>query len=334
MKIYKTYTLKKFLNTLCFFLVLLMLIIFSKQNFESSKNSLNLFLNNVFPSLFPFILFTEIILNTNIIENISKIFGKITTKIFKISDLSTSPILIGSLCGFPMGAKATSELYKKGSISKKEFTILTSFTNNCNPIFILSTIGISMYKNIKIGIFLLFCHYITSIIVGIIISNKNNSSNSIKYESKKISNFKQKNDSCNKLSFELLTNSILNTFKTLALILGFIVIFNLISSSFVTLLNKSNFNKNVTVIISSIFEMTNGINQILILDIPLKQKLIISSFLTSFSGFCIIFQIYSYFYKFEYKLLKLISYKLLNGIISSIIAYILLSFTNILNIIA
>ncbi len=331
MKIYKTYTLKKILNITCFFIVLLMLIIFSKQNFESSKNSLNLFLNNVFPSLFPFILFTEIILNTNIIESISKIFGKITTKIFKISFQSTSPILIGSLCGFPMGAKASSKLYEKGNISKKEFTILTSFTNNCNPIFILSTIGISMYKNIKIGIFLLFCHYLTSIIVGIIISNKNNSSNSIKCE---INNLKQKNDSHNKLSFELLTTSILNTFKTLALILGFIVIFNLISSSFVTLLNKSNFNKNVTIIISSIFEMTNGISQVSLLDITLKQKLVISSFLTSFSGFCIIFQIYSYFYKFDYKLSKLIEYKLLNGIISSIIAYILLSFTNILNIIA
>ena len=86
MKLYKTYTLKKLLNITCFFIILLMLIIFSKENFNSTKNSLNLFLNNVFPSLFPFILFTEIILNTNIIETISNFLGKTITKIFKISN--------------------------------------------------------------------------------------------------------------------------------------------------------------------------------------------------------------------------------------------------------
>lgn len=330
MKIYKTYTLKKILNLTCFTIIILLLVIFSKENFNSTKSSLKLFLNNVFPSLFPFILFTEIILKTDIIESISKIFGKFTKKVFKLSKNSTMPVLVGSLCGFPMGAKTTSSLYSKGIISKKEFNILTSFTNNCNPIFIISTIGISMYSSMKIGIFLLFCHYLASIIVGIIISNKKTTINSKNIENSKNTYLKNKT---NQTSFEILTNSIINTFKTLALILGFIILFNLISSIFVTSLTKIKFDNKVITILTSIFEMTNGIYQISLLNLTIKCKLILSSFLTSFSGFCIIFQIYSYFYAFEYKLTKLVFYKLLNGIISGSIAYILLSFTNILNII-
>lgn len=231
-----------------------------------------------------------------------------------------------------MGAKATSSLYSSGLISKCELNILSSFTNNCNPIFILSTIGISMYSNIKVGIFLLCCHYITSIIVGIIISNKY--SNIIQYDAVNLNSLSKKNKSKATKSmsfFELLTNGILASFKTLILIFGFIILFNLVASTFSTLLKKLSFDSTLITILTSIFEMTNGIKEISLLDISYKWKLVFSSFLTSFSGFCIIFQIYSYLYKFDYKISKLIIYKLLNGIISMAIAYILLSFTNILS---
>ena len=54
----------------------------------------------------------------------------------------------------------------------------------------------------------------------------------------------------------------------------------------------------------------------------------IISFMLSFSGFSIIFQIYSCIYKIPIKLWHLVKNKLLQGILSGIITYILLNILN------
>ena len=79
-----------------------------------------------------------------------------------------------------MGAKTVSKLYEDSEISKYEADKLLLFINNCNPAFILSTIGIGIFHNIYIGILLATSHYISSILIGIFksasIYNLNNKS--------------------------------------------------------------------------------------------------------------------------------------------------------------
>ena len=70
MKIYKSYTLKNILNIFIFLISLFILLIFSKDNFSSVKSSISIFISSIIPSLFPFIFFTEFILNTDILNSI------------------------------------------------------------------------------------------------------------------------------------------------------------------------------------------------------------------------------------------------------------------------
>ena len=81
MKIYLSHRIKNIIKLSAFTFTLFLLLCFSKQNFESVKSSISIFTLNIIPSLFPFIFFTEVILNTGIIELISKLFGKITRKL-------------------------------------------------------------------------------------------------------------------------------------------------------------------------------------------------------------------------------------------------------------
>ena len=75
MKVYKTLKINNLSKIFIFCFILFLLFGFSKQNYESAKNTINIFLFSVMPSLFPFMLFTEIILKTDVIDTISEIFG-------------------------------------------------------------------------------------------------------------------------------------------------------------------------------------------------------------------------------------------------------------------
>ncbi len=318
--------LRDVIKIVIFLIFLSLLLIFSKNNIDSVKDSLNIFLQNVFPSLFPFILFTNIVLNTDIPEIIDKFIGKYIENIFKVKSSSIA-IIIGFLCGFPLGAKATLNLYLENKIDYNSAKKLLSFTNNCNPLFVISTIGISMFSSIKIGILFLISQYLSAIIIGIIYKTTI-TNNNLKLSN--TTNNKIKKDKDN--FFNNIKTSIFNTFLSLGTILGFIIIFNLLFSIIKHYLNLFNISNTIICIISSIFEITKGCLDISLLDTNIILKLVIASFSIGFSGFCILCQIYSVISNDNFKFIDILKPKLIQGIISSIITYILIKFTNFFNV--
>lgn len=314
MKLYKTYKLNNIFKLITFSATLFLLFIFSKQNFDSAKNTINIFLFSVMPSLFPFILFTEIILKTDIINILSKLFGKVVKKVFKISNNCSSSIIIGFLCGYPMGAKSVISSFENKEINYNEASILLNFINNCNPIFIISTISLNLFGNTKIGIILLVSHILSALLIGII-SSKKYHNNIIQKNKEFLKGFEKKslsNDKTYLNFFDILKTSILNSFITLELILGFMMIFNILSNIFSTLAMNINLNYNFVQILTGLFEVTGGCFNIGNLNLDIKTKLCIISFMLGFSGLCIIFQIYSVIYKYKFSLKKLISFKILH----------------------
>lgn len=341
MKCFKVLQLKKIFKLSIFFLILTLLLVLSKQNYECVKLSVNLFITSIMPSLFPFILFTEIILKTDILDTVSRIFGKMFSKLFNVSKNSSLAIIIGFICGFPMGAKATNELYKKGNITYNDVVKLLSFVNNCSPAFILSTIGVGIFFNIKIGVILLISHILSAIIIGVIHSKKclpntkENDMNSLYILDKKTANIITVNKEKTKLKksnnpkfqnsfFKILKESILGSFKTLCNILGFIIIFNLAYNIISIFLLNIHLNNNVIKLLSPIFEVTKGSYDIYSLNLALNAKIILISIMLGFSGLCINFQIFSCLTDIPYKFKTLVKNKTIHGILSGITTYILL----------
>lgn len=306
---------KKTTSVILLILCLLFLFIFQQTNYITVKNTITIFLNSVLPSLFPFILFTNILINSDIISQLTSIFKKFSNII--------SVIIIGFLCGYPMGAKITNKYYLDGKISKKQAYFLMSFVNNCNPIFILSTIGICVFNNIYIGLILCISHYLSSLIIGFIYFTHN----SIIHEIEEKSNvFNQNsNKKLHKSFFEIVDDSIKSSFIVLGNIFAFILIFNLIFAILENILLKLNISPNIIYTLSCMFEVTNGC-RLLYLNSTLNSNLVISiiSFALGFSGFSIIFQIYSCIYKAQVKLTHIIKYKLLQGSLSFFITFIVL----------
>lgn len=333
MKHFRIYKINELVKLLLFITTLLILLVFSKENLNSVKSSTTVFLQSVFPSLFPFILFTNIILNTNITNILDKLIGKYISYIFNVPKISSIAIITGFLCGFPMGAKTVATLYTDNKIDYTTAKKLLSFTNNCNPSFILSTIGISMFFSIKVGILLLISHYSASIIIGIIYTRLNFST-IIHENTDFLNSFNKKsvkNTDKNDKFFNIIKKGITNTFISLSTIFGFIIIFNLLFSVINTYLIRLNISEEIISTISCIFEVTKGCLDIASLNLDITLKLVLASFGLGFSGLCIISQIYSVISDFNFKFSNILLPKFIQGIISGFITYILIKFTNIFN---
>lgn len=308
----------KHIKSIILILFFICIFAFQKSNYLSIKTTIALFLDSVLPSLFPFILFTNILIQTN--------FKEYVVYIFKQKGYLVYVGIIGFLCGYPSGAKAAMSLYEQNLISKDEVKYLMTFANNCNPIFILSTVGICFLDNLYFGIVLLVSHYVSSLILCML----NLTHNNIIHENNiKSNNFKDNSvKKLHKSFFEIIDTAIKNTFIVLGTILGYITLFNLIFSILQVLLTKLNISNNLICILSGLFESTKGIKDVFLnTNMPLNITLCIISFILSFSGFSIIFQIYSSIYKANVKLSHIIKHKFIQGVLSGIITYIILNIT-------
>lgn len=217
--------------------------------------------------------------------------------------------MLGYLCGFPSGAKAIDTMLGNKQISKDEAYILASFINNSSPIFVLTTVGIAMMSNITVGLLLLIAHFSSSIIFGIIYS-RIHSYNIIHYNNsfsnifnKKSSKRGEKEDIIlpNMTKFEILQKSMLNTFITLAYILGFMVIFNLLADITYSCLLNSNLTSNPFIldIISGMFEMTRGLKCMANYS-EYFNNILSMAFLLGFSGLSVICQLKACFKHLKY----------------------------------
>lgn len=298
------------------------ILISSKSISDSILFSFNIWKNSIFPSLFPFFVISDILINYGFVELVGELFKPIMYKLFKTKGKAAYIFIMSMLSGFPSSAKYIKELYLNKVIDENEGTKILMFTHFSNPLFIFGTISLSFLNNQKLGFLILICHYISNIIIGIIFRNYHPSKNeNIKFSLKNSINLMTTYRINNKKSFgDIFNHAINNAVDTLLLILGTVTTFLIITTIIDNNLNISEFHQ---AIINGIIEMTQGLKYISILDISLKLKTTISTMFISFGGICVHLQIISILSDTKIKYLPFLISRLIHSIISGILVYIL-----------
>ena len=256
---------------------------------DAALVGVSLVIKTIVPTIFPFSVICNLLISYDGVWLYSKILGPIFCKPLKLSKQSSFPIVASILSGYPLGCKYCCD--------------------------------------IKLGFILLISNYLTPIIVGIL-TIKN---------SKTLSNMKEiKSNSININFGTSLKYALDNGVNTTLQVGSFVVLFSIIIS-----IIKNN--AYVSIIFSNIeaffnlpqyslygiflgsIEFTNGCKLITTLPLTMPFKLAIISFICSFSGLSVIAQISSFISKYNVSIIKYSLYKLLQGIISFIITFIISS---------
>ena len=288
--------------------------------------SVNLWINNILPSLFPFFILSELLIKFGFVEFISELLKNITQKLFKVRGEGAFIFIMSMISGFPSNSKYIKELFLENKINDKEASKILMFTHFSNPLFIIGTISISFLNNKNMGIIILFSHYIGNIIIGLIIRNYHPYSFKEKVSLKKAINLMHKKQIENKEKIgNILAQACFKTFKTLFLILGVVTTF-LCLTTLIT--NHLHLNPIKDGLLKGIFEMTQGLKYISILNLSLKWKVIISTMIISFGGLSVHMQIISILGDTEIKYLPFLIARIFHAFISGFLAFILFSITN------
>ncbi len=135
------------LFTLLALYLTILLLRYPAQSLEYAYTGLILWFKKMVPALFPFMILSGIMVRMNLTERFAAFFHPVFHKLFKTSPNGSYAILMGFLCGFPMGARVIGELCLAGRISEEEGEYLLAFCNNIGPIyfisFVMSTLNIT-----------------------------------------------------------------------------------------------------------------------------------------------------------------------------------------------
>lgn len=311
----------KLLNKLIFlflFIILTLEVLFYPNIIMPEiYNSLILWSTKVVPSLLPFFLLTHFLMNYGLTNILSELFKPIM-KLFKTNSNNAFIFIMSILTGSPSNAFFACEAINNCLIDENDATKILMFSQFASPLFILGTVYNSL-NNRKLCIIILVVTYITNIILALIFRNYNTNSNYEKVSIKNIKNSLNKNISFGKI----LSNSIHKTFDTLLIILGSICFFNIVS---ISLKQLFSLNEIHYAFISGLLEMTQGINNVCLLSIPISLKTILITIFLSFGGFSIHSQVLSITSDTKIKYLPYLVARILHALISGIVVFILLCF--------
>ena len=300
-------TIFNFIIILLSLFVLLEIFIKREIVYISIMYALNIWVNNLIPTLFPFFIISDILINYNITNYIPKIIKKICKRFFNISDSMLTIFILSMFAGFPTNARSARMLYDNGVISLEEANHILIFSHFANPAFILTTIAIYFFNNQRLGFILLIVHYLSNFILGFCFRFLFHCNNNY------ISNKKEYNFG------NIFINAIKNACNTCITICGVIVVFLLLSS---IVINTFNFNTYTQMIVKGIFEITIGIEHLSKLGVSNTYKVIISSMFLAFGGLSVHVQVLSQIAGTKIKYIYFFMGRIYQMIISLVLAYI------------
>lgn len=250
------------------------LIIYPKNTAEGIKNGFLLLGNNLIPALFPFMVLSSYISESSIANMISKLFEKPFKLIFKTSGYGVIPFILGSLGGYPVGAKTVCEFYENGKISENDAGRLLYWCINPSPAFLITAVGTFMLGNTKSGFLLYFSCLLASLTTGFFCRFLSNN------EIRPIENHPQTSKG------SIFVNSVSKGSEGMFAICGWVLTFCVLAS----LCDALNLPYTLSYIIKSVGEVTTGCKN----AVSSHLSLPVIAGISGFGGFAVICQCASY----------------------------------------
>ncbi|MCD7809144.1 MAG: hypothetical protein LUH02_07360, partial [Erysipelotrichaceae bacterium] len=124
------------------------------QIVQITMNVIYVVLNNLLPSLLPFMILISLCLSLGILPLVSYFIQFIFSPLFHLSPMMASIYFISFFCGYPTNAKVIKESYELGYININELQHLLSICSFCS----LSFIFVSLHLSYKISFMIYISH--------------------------------------------------------------------------------------------------------------------------------------------------------------------------------
>ena len=266
-------------------LVLFLLILFLCHATEGSrfvKESLLLCATRVIPSLFPFTVLSALLLSSGALHPLARRLCRPIHALFGLGGNSGCALILGLICGFPVGASVGVSLYEQGEIGEGELARLLSLASHPSPAFLFYGVGISLFGSRRLGLLLVTVTLCSTLLIGI----------------------------CQRLLFGAvgerrapllpparkrislcLTDSVTSAARTMLSVSGFVVFFYTLTGILSSALGEDALSPPLHTALLGLFELTGGVSAAA--RCPAPTSYLLAAMISGWSGLSVHFQIMS-----------------------------------------
>ncbi|MDE5863785.1 MAG: hypothetical protein K2H34_05510 [Lachnospiraceae bacterium] len=249
-------------------LLLFCLLIFHRETIDGVQNGLLLWYQTLIPSLLPFILVTNALSETNAYQAAASCFQKYCPhRIYEIM-----AVLMGNLCGYPIGGKIISDFVNNRYIDPIHGNWLLALSSQSSPMFLIGYVYIHILnESIPLPIFLLSIYLPVLIYYPFFASYHRQ-----KYYTAAPS---ATNQPC-------ISDTFLHSVQIMVSIGIYVIIFSVFLGILLPICKIQTFK-----IFLSFMEITTGLKLLNSLELSQSLQLSLICALSAFGGFCSAFQI-------------------------------------------
>ncbi len=238
---------KKILYIIILIAFLFYTLAFPEESVGAASVGLNLWYENMLPTLLPFSLLSYILIHSGILDSFARLIHRFVGKIFPVSSVGIYPLTAGLLFGFPMGSKITADLVNAGKMSREEGQRLFCACNNISPMFVGSFILNENLGRADLRTATYLILYVPPLVLYMLWNRKRQFRTPGEHLPQKTAS----------MNFQLIDAGIMNGFETLAKLGGYIIMFAILAQM-TTMLPVSD--PILKCLLIGCTEITNGIS--------------------------------------------------------------------------
>lgn len=252
-------------------------------------HGIRLCVHTVIPSLFPFMVLSELLVTSGAGEALGRIFSRPMRWFFGLSGAGASAVVLGSMCGFPVGAKTAVALYDRNAISKAECEHLLTFSNNPSSAFLITAVGVSLFGNRRLGVLLYAVVLGSSFLVGFLgrffFRDRRGAALSTRHSHPHFPS------GLHPGGVEMFTGAVAGAANGMLMVCAYVVFFSALGGALTCMMgDMSSLSENLYALLCGFLELSGGISEAAAMTDP-RAAAVIAAVLAGWSGLSVHCQI-------------------------------------------
>ena len=217
------------------------------------QDGLSLCARAVVPSLFPFMVLSELLVASGTGEWLTAPLSRPLGKLLGLSRAGCCAVVLGLLCGFPVGARCAILAYEKGTLTRDECERALACSSIPSSAFLLGTVGATLWQDARFGVFLYFSAILGALLSGILLYGVQ--------KRKERERPLTATQSLSPIRFDagMFPSAVKNATVSTLLICAYVVFFSTLSGVVELILGRFGANENTHAILSALLELSGGV---------------------------------------------------------------------------
>ena len=231
-------------------------------------NGLLLCSKTVIPSLFPFMVISDLIVASGIAQRLLSPLAPLWRRVLRLSETGGSCMLLGMLCGFPIGAKCAIRALDENRISRDEAERIIAMSSNPSSAFLISAVGLSLWGNKRFGLALYLSVLLSELITGFCMARTKSVKETPRSSAEAVSIPKSKSSPA-----ELFVDAVTSSSTAMLHICAYVIFFAALVGVLGNFVSSLQIPDSASVFLFGFFELSGGMSRAASIGNPLIAAL-------------------------------------------------------------